>query len=93
MLISIRDSAQQRPSPYPVSSLLRRQVKRVMLVNPPGKITVTEHGSRERKLAVPPMGLAYLAARLLHSGYEVNVLDTLIEGYEQERATGRTIIY
>ncbi len=63
---------------------LRTKIGRVMLVNPPGKITVTEHGSRERKLAVPPLGLAYLGAQLLAHGFEVEILDVLIEGYNNE---------
>lgn len=72
---------------------LRTTVKKVMLINPPGKITLTEHGSRERKLAVPPLGLAYLGAQLKKHGYEVEILDVLIEGYENEHTSGRTILY
>ncbi|MDD5328412.1 MAG: radical SAM protein [Sulfuricella sp.] len=80
-------------SPYLASELLRRPVKRVMLINPPGKITVTEHGSRERKLAVPPMGLAYLGAQLQRFGYLVDILDVLIEGYGHETASATSITY
>lgn len=91
--ISVRVVESTTPSPYPVNKALRNPVKRVMLVNPPGKITVTEHGSRERKLAVPPMGLAYLGAQLLNAGYEVNVLDVLIEDYEHEVESNGSIVY
>lgn len=72
---------------------LRNTIKKVMLVNPQGKITLTEHGSRERKLAVPPLGLAYLAAQLRKFDYEVDILDTLIEGYEHEESIGNVILY
>ncbi len=72
---------------------LRRTIKKVMLINPPGKITVTEHGSRERKLAVPPLGLAYLAAQLRSHQMEVSVLDVLIEGYENEWSSDNVILY
>lgn len=82
-----------RPDAYFASPTLRRRIKRVMLINPPGKITVTEHGSRERKLAVPPMGLAYLGAQLLRRGYEVDVLDVLIEGYDTEVVLDNAILY
>ena len=72
---------------------LRSPIKKVMLINPQGKITLTEHGSRERKLAVPPLGLAYLAAQLRRFDFEVDILDTLIEGYEHEETSERTILY
>jgi magnesium-protoporphyrin IX monomethyl ester (oxidative) cyclase len=64
---------------------LRERVRKVLLINPPGKITVTAEGSRERKLAVPPLGLAYLAAKLVQYGIEVEILDVLLEGYENEQ--------
>lgn len=70
-----------------------KTIKKILLISPPGKITVTTEGSRERKLAVPPLGLAYLAAQLMHDGYEVKILDVLIEGYENEVTDGPTITY
>lgn len=72
---------------------LRNPVRKIMLINPPGKITVTEHGSRERKLAVPPLGLAYLGAQLKRFNYEVCILDVLVEGYEHEQVSDNTILY
>ena len=72
---------------------LKRNINRIMLISPPGKITLTKEGSRERKLAVPPLGLAYMAASLKKAGYEVNILDTLVEGYNNENANDSTIIY
>ena len=72
---------------------LRTPVQKIMLISPPGKITVTDEGSRERKLAVPPLGPASLAASLLQHGYEVDILDVMMEGYENEppRNDRRTI--
>lgn len=72
---------------------LRKKIDKVMLINPPGKITITSEGSRERKLAVPPLGLAYLAAALIENGIEVDILDILIEGYENEHVLDNIVVY
>ena len=72
---------------------LRDNIRKVLLISPPGKITITEEGSRERKLAVPPLGLASLAACLLKEGIDVEILDVMIEGYDNEQTSGRQIIY
>ncbi|MBT4702826.1 MAG: B12-binding domain-containing radical SAM protein [Rhodospirillaceae bacterium] len=72
---------------------LRTPVQKIMLISPPGKITVTDEGSRERKLAVPPLGPASLAASLLQHGYEVDILDVMMEGYENEQSNGNQILY
>jgi anaerobic magnesium-protoporphyrin IX monomethyl ester cyclase len=72
---------------------LRGDIRKVMLISPPGKITITEDGSRERKLAVPPLGPASLAACLLQEDFDVDILDVMIEGYDNEQATGNQIIY
>lgn len=73
---------------------LRKKINKILLISPPGKITITKEGSRERKLAVPPLGLAYLASNLIKEGYEVEVLDTLIEDFNNEvHIKDGTIIY
>ena len=72
---------------------LRHTIKKILLISPQGKITTTKEGSRERKLAIPPLGLAYLASQLRRNGFEVEVLDTLIEGVNQEKNFDETIIY
>lgn len=69
------------------SKALRSKIRRVLLMSPPGKVTVSPEGSVEQKLAVPPLGLAYLAANLRAHGYEVKILDVMIEGYWQDRRT------
>jgi len=72
----------------------QRMIKKVLLISPHGKITITREGSRERKLAVPPLGLAYLAASIRTAGYDVEILDILIEGYDREEEVGNnTFIY
>ena len=72
---------------------LRDQIQKILLISPPGKITVTKEGSRERKLAVPPLGLAALGATLLEAGFDVEILDVMIEGYEHEQINGPQILY
>jgi anaerobic magnesium-protoporphyrin IX monomethyl ester cyclase len=76
-------------------SLLRNPVRKVLLISPPGKIFVSPEGARERKLAIPPLGPVYLAARLGEEGYEVSILDVMIDGYEHETPDpdGRTVHY
>lgn len=63
---------------------LRKKIRKVLLISPPGKITPTAEGSQEDKLAVPPLGLAYLAAYLRINGIETEILDIMMEGYEFE---------
>jgi len=63
---------------------LKKNINSFLLINPHGKITVTKEGSRERKLAVPPLGIAYLGAQLQKNGYDVSILDIMLEGYENE---------
>lgn len=70
-----------------------KQFQKILLINPPGKITVTKEGSRERKLAVPHLGLAYLAANLRKHGYDVEILDVLIDGFHSEVAKDNAILY
>ncbi|HOD40134.1 MAG TPA: radical SAM protein [Candidatus Wallbacteria bacterium] len=73
---------------------LRPKIKKVLLISPHGKITITSEGSRERKLAIPSLGLAYLASSLAGKGFEVEILDVLIEGFDNEMAVdGNTILY
>jgi len=53
-----------------------RRVRRVMLISPPA---VLFRGDLPR--CTYPLGLGYLAATLEANGYEVKVLDCLVEGY------------
>ena len=72
---------------------LKKRINKVLLINPHGKIMITKEGSRERKLAVPSLGLSYLAAGLLKNGLDVEVLDVLIEGFYNEQLADDTITY
>ncbi|MGV8057559.1 MAG: B12-binding domain-containing radical SAM protein [Smithellaceae bacterium] len=72
---------------------LKKTVHKVLLISPQGKITITAEGSRERKLAVPPLGIAYLAASLRCAGYIVEILDCLIEAFDHEQQSGNEILY
>ena len=76
------------------TKLMADSVKKIMLINPPGKIFVKPDGSiGERKHCTPSLGLAYLAANLRKAEYDVEVIDMLAEGYESERLNGQFIIY
>lgn len=70
-------------------------VQNVLLINPPGKCFVRKiDGSIvERKHCQPPLGLAYLGATCLKAGYDVEILDILAEGYDNERLTEHFIVY
>ncbi|MBL7206661.1 MAG: cobalamin-dependent protein [Candidatus Aenigmarchaeota archaeon] len=57
---------------------------KVMLIQPPGNYLIKPSGERGGKLAVHPIGIAYIAAVLEKNGYEVKILDALVEGYENE---------
>jgi len=72
---------------------LKHTIRKVLLISPQGKITITQEGSRERKLAVPPLGLAYLAASIRDAGFDVEILDCLIENYYFEQKNGNEVVY
>lgn len=55
-----------------------RKINRVLLVEPPRTAPI-EHMERTRPTAQPPLGPAYIAAVLEKNGYEVKILDAIIE--------------
>ncbi|MBR82876.1 MAG: hypothetical protein CMF66_03040, partial [Magnetovibrio sp.] len=57
-----------------------------MLLAPPGKCYVRpiDGAILERKHAQPPLGLAYIAGAVRNAGYDVEILDILLEGYDNE---------
>ena len=58
--------------------------KKVLLINPP--MTYLE---RIEPIRLPqPLGLMYIAAYLEENGYEVKLLDTHAEGYNNRKAVG-----
>lgn len=57
-----------------------RRVARVMLIQPPAYVLKDKSDMNPNV----PLGLAYLAAVLEKSGYEVNVLDAFMEGLDNE---------
>lgn len=66
-----------------------RPIKKVLLILPPYTIPATMP-----KRVQPPLGLAYIAAFLMEKGYEVKILDTLIEGFDHSvMATDDLICY
>lgn len=69
-------------------------IHKVLLINPPGKVYVLPDGTpAHRKHCTPPLGLAYIAANLLQNGYEVQVMDILAEGYNNEIFKNQSILY
>ncbi len=55
------------------------RIPKVLLVLPP---MCLYEGAVKR--LIPPLGLCYIAANLLKHGYEVDILDCIVEGYETE---------
>jgi len=65
---------------------------KVLLINPPysGNINTWTPESTNRAIgAQPPLGLSYLAAALLRSGFKVEILDINALGLSQEQASVR----
>ena len=60
--------------------MIFRPVKTVLLINPPG----VQMAGAEPKKCTPPMGLLSLASYLLSLGYNVQVLDAVAEGFDNE---------
>ncbi|MBF0140286.1 MAG: B12-binding domain-containing radical SAM protein [Magnetococcales bacterium] len=72
----------------------KRIVNKVTLISPPGKVYVYPDGTHSaRKHCTPPLGLAYLAANLLAKGYDAEIIDILVEGYNNEVYREPFIIY
>ena len=68
--------------------------KKVMFLFPPGKVYVRPDGSPSaRKHCSPPIGIAYLASNLLKHGYDVKVMDALVDGFDQESYEEPFIVY
>jgi magnesium-protoporphyrin IX monomethyl ester (oxidative) cyclase len=59
------------------------KIERIFLIHPPGNRVKRNNGERGLKAAVPPLGLAYLAAALRAKRYEVAILDCIAEGYNE----------
>lgn len=57
-------------------------IKKIVLLNPP---SVAKESWIEEIVCFPPLGLAYLAAVLERSGYEVKIIDCLIEGIDSRQ--------
>ncbi|NLX12168.1 MAG: hypothetical protein GXY44_00735 [Phycisphaerales bacterium] len=51
---------------------------KVLLIQPPYCLFENDHPQ-----AVPPLGLAYLAAVLEQDGHEIRIIDCVVEGFEQ----------
>ncbi|MCK4268651.1 MAG: cobalamin-dependent protein [Actinomycetia bacterium] len=62
-------------------------IKKVLLIQPP----YTIHKA-DPKGCQPPLGLAYLASVLENSGFEVKILDAIVDGFDTEISVGNNFI-
>lgn len=67
----------------------KRKIQRVLLIQPP--LTTHTDLSSEPKGIHPPIGLAYIGA-VLENDYDVEVVDSVVEGYETEVQLDRNLI-
>lgn len=58
----------------------RREIERILLVQPPA-FTFQKKGDINPNV---PLGIAYIASVLEKNGYQVRILDTFVEGWENE---------
>ncbi len=67
---------------------------KISLLFPPGKVWIRPDGTpAARKHCSPPIGLAYLASNLEKHKYKVQVIDALVDGFEDEIYEEPFIIY
>jgi len=71
--------------PMPV----RKNIQKVLLIQPP--LTTQTDLSSEPKGIHPPIGLSYIAA-VLENDYQVQIIDSVVEGYETEVMLERNLI-
>jgi len=62
------------------SSITKKHIKKIMMVLPPRAYYLDGTSKRTS----PPLGIAYISAVLLQNGYEVSILDSVIEGFTEE---------
>jgi len=63
-------------------------VKRILLIEPPITRPNDFGADKVRIGIVPPIGLAYLASALREDGFEVKIIDCLVEGFLEGRDYG-----
>src|SRR5258708_2728669 len=64
---------------------MQAKINRVLLLNPPSKVFISPDARpAHRKHCTPPIGIAYLAASALKHGYEPILVDSVVEGYDNE---------
>jgi len=69
-------------------------MKKVLFINPPGKVRILDNGKpAHRKHCTPSLSLAYLTTSLLENDYEVEIVDMIAEGYDNEKIVDGYVIY
>lgn len=77
------ESGCHNPTPFlstPAAILHRPALKKVLLIQPPA----FSDNFRNNMNPNAPMGIAYIGAMLERHGYQVQILDAFIEGWDQE---------
>ena len=69
--------------------IVKKKIQKVLLIQPP--LTTHTDLSSEPKGIHPPIGLAYIGA-VLERDYQVQIVDSVVEGYETELKLDRNII-
>lgn len=62
---------------------MKKNIEKVLFINPPGTIHVQLDGRRQMKESPLPLGLAYLSAQI-SKDYDVRVYDMIVENFFQE---------
>ena len=71
---------------------IKRKIKKILLVVPPGTIYVQPDGTTQCKEGIFPIGLAYIAAQAKNYNYDVKIYDMVIEDFEKETILSSTTI-
>jgi len=61
-------------------SITKKHIKKILMLLPPRAYYLDGTSKRTS----PPLGMAYMAAVLLQNGYDVSLLDSVIEGFKEE---------
>lgn len=68
-------------------------IKKILLLEVPTTRLKEYSADKVRIAIVPPIGIAYLAAVLEKEGYNVKIIDCLLEGYKKPKEIGERIRY
>ena len=67
-----------------------KKIRRVLFIYPP--LTTHTDYATESKGTHPPIGISYIAALMEREGYEVGIVDCVVEDYDHEEPVAENII-